>query len=399
MLFINKGSLFGIFIDDLIYIVLCLTIQLLLSINIDFIFQVKRIICCGKKYNDEIIKNDDHKERLYLMEDINNDDNSDNDINDLDNNQRKINIIFRTNKNSPINAECFVNEKVSDIIQRYRNKALDFDYSKKFIFNAKSINPNLSSEEAGLTNNSNIFVVKTIRKEDNDTNGKINVIFLAHRLGGEFQEIAIVECFPYEKISDIIQKYRKRANDYDDSKNFIFNAKILSKYNDLSAEKVGLINNSKIIVYDPKIQNEKSKKKINIIFIYTNDLDKYNKEIIMECYLYEKIIDIINRFRIQSHNFDYYTKFIYNAKTLNLDLSAEESGLINNSKIFMVKAKEIQDKSQGRINIIFRVGGNSGKTIGPFTVECFIYEKLSDVIQKYRKISKILIDIFIMQEI
>ena len=262
MLFINKGSLFGIFIDDLIYIVLCLTIQLLLSINIDFIFQVKRIICCGKKYNDEIIKNDDHKERLYLMEDINNDDNSDNDINDLDNNQRKINIIFRTNKNSPINAECFVNEKVSDIIQRYRNKALDFDYSKKFIFNAKSINPNLSSEEAGLTNNSNIFVVKTIRKEDNDTNGKINVIFLAHRLGGEFQEIAIVECFPYEKISDIIQKYRKRANDYDDSKNFIFNAKILSKYNDLSAEKVGLINNSKIIVYDQKIQNEKSKKKL-----------------------------------------------------------------------------------------------------------------------------------------
>ena len=165
------------------------------------------------------------------MEDINNDDNSDNDINDLDNNQRKINIIFRTNKNSPINVEYFVNEKVSDIIQRYRNKALDFDYSKKFIFNAKSINPNLSSEEAGLTNNSNIFVVKTIRKEDNDTNRKINVIFLAHRLGGEFQEIAIVECFPYEKISDIIQKYRKRANDYDDSKNFIFNAKILSKYN------------------------------------------------------------------------------------------------------------------------------------------------------------------------
>ena len=53
------------------------------------------------------------------------------------------------------------NEKVSDIIQKYRAKADDRDSTKKFIFNAKNLNKDLSVAEAGLYNNAHIFVVYT----------------------------------------------------------------------------------------------------------------------------------------------------------------------------------------------------------------------------------------------
>ena len=55
--------------------------------------------------------------------------------------------------------QSFLDEKVSDIIERYRNKANDFDQTRKFKFNAKMLIPNLTLEETGITNNDHIFVV------------------------------------------------------------------------------------------------------------------------------------------------------------------------------------------------------------------------------------------------
>ena len=57
--------------------------------------------------------------------------------------------------------QCQLNERVSDLIQRYRTKSGDRDPSKKFIFNAKNLNQSLTIEQAGITNNGNIFVVTT----------------------------------------------------------------------------------------------------------------------------------------------------------------------------------------------------------------------------------------------
>ena len=56
---------------------------------------------------------------------------------------------------------CTDDELVSDIIQKYRNKTGDKDESKKFIFNAKQLNSSLTVKMAGITDNSNIFVVTT----------------------------------------------------------------------------------------------------------------------------------------------------------------------------------------------------------------------------------------------
>ena len=79
-------------------------------------------------------------------------------------NNQGITILFRKNdmnNNEQIAVQCTPDEKVADIIQKYRSKSGDKDLTKKFIFNAKALNPNLTVSEAGLNNQANIFVVTT----------------------------------------------------------------------------------------------------------------------------------------------------------------------------------------------------------------------------------------------
>ena len=62
----------------------------------------------------------------------------------------------------PVTIQCTLNDKVSSLIQSYRNKTGDNDEEfEKFIFNAKRLNETLTVAEAGLTNNSVIFVLNT----------------------------------------------------------------------------------------------------------------------------------------------------------------------------------------------------------------------------------------------
>ena len=52
------------------------------------------------------------------------------------------------------------NEKISDIIQKYRNKSYDFEQKLFFIFNAQNLNPHLTVVESGLSNGAYIYVNK-----------------------------------------------------------------------------------------------------------------------------------------------------------------------------------------------------------------------------------------------
>ena len=78
------------------------------------------------------------------------------------NNPDEFNVIFRVRSN-PIVISCLYSEKVSDLIQRYRNISGDSDCSKKFIFNAKNLNEYLTVSETELSENAIIFVVPTNR--------------------------------------------------------------------------------------------------------------------------------------------------------------------------------------------------------------------------------------------
>ena len=78
----------------------------------------------------------------------------------------EINVVFRVSgqragETQNLNIQCTGDEKVSALIQRYRDKSGDHDNTKRFIFNAKNLNQKLTVNQAGITNNSNIFVVNT----------------------------------------------------------------------------------------------------------------------------------------------------------------------------------------------------------------------------------------------
>ena len=71
-----------------------------------------------------------------------------------------INLHFRKDLDN-YSVQCHLNEKISKVIERYRNMASDFKETEKFIFNAKALNPSLTVIEAGLNDGALIFVVET----------------------------------------------------------------------------------------------------------------------------------------------------------------------------------------------------------------------------------------------
>ena len=77
-----------------------------------------------------------------------------------------INVVFivsgkQANGMPPLNIQCKESDMVSDLIQKYRNKTGDNNTTKKFIYNAKNLEKNITVKQAGISNNANIFVVST----------------------------------------------------------------------------------------------------------------------------------------------------------------------------------------------------------------------------------------------
>ena len=79
--------------------------------------------------------------------------------------QTNIHVIFRKSGIAdgqpmvPTMIECKLDEKVSSIIERYRNSSNDQDNDINFIFNAQPLNPSLTVGESGLSHKANIFVI------------------------------------------------------------------------------------------------------------------------------------------------------------------------------------------------------------------------------------------------
>ena len=80
--------------------------------------------------------------------------------------QYGLNVIFRRTgylyeKNGPIMVQCMPDEKVSELIKRYRERAKDDDPKKQFVqfvYGAKKLNPDLTVADAKIVDNALIFV-------------------------------------------------------------------------------------------------------------------------------------------------------------------------------------------------------------------------------------------------
>ena len=72
----------------------------------------------------------------------------------------KINIIFETKggDKKPGNVQCYANEKLSDIIDKYRTQYGDTK-STHFIFNSRQLRLDKTAEEEGIKNGSKILTI------------------------------------------------------------------------------------------------------------------------------------------------------------------------------------------------------------------------------------------------
>ena len=83
-----------------------------------------------------------------------------------------------------------------------------------------------------------------------------------------------------------------------------------------------------------------SSNKINIVFRRSDD----NPPIRVMCDYAEKISEVIKIYFIKAgidSKYHKYFKFIYNAKNINMDLTVAESGIANNSNIFVIKIQNV----------------------------------------------------------
>lgn len=76
-------------------------------------------------------------------------------------NQNQIKVNFRNSGqySNTLEIQCNQEEKVSELIQKYRIKSGNYAQNIKFVCNAKTLNPDLTLAEAGVINGANVFVV------------------------------------------------------------------------------------------------------------------------------------------------------------------------------------------------------------------------------------------------
>jgi len=174
-------------------------------------------------------------------------------------------VIFRRNGEPPIMIKCTTDMKVSEIIQRYRNKTNDFDINRKFIYNAKLLCADLTVSEAGLYNNSNIFVVKVKADEIYFLNNELNRL----KIIIENQNFTMNKLKEELNISkEIIKTKNKKINELENQLNLI---KEESDYN--LAEKISSIE---------FLQNQLKEKECKLLNLRENNLNSKGEKMVNE---------------------------------------------------------------------------------------------------------------------
>ena len=223
----------------------------------------------------------------------------------------------RTKFIDPIDIRCLTDEKISDIIFKYRCIVEDFSNMKFTIFycdGPKDLNPNLTVSDARLCNNVEICAYNP---------SSFNIKFQG------FRGTAEIKCKNDDKLSYIIDAYRKKIGYSEDTDRFYFNNNELTLYemNKVLIE-VGLQDNSIINV---RVLGE-----LSVIFRISGEHNSFFEII---CQNSEKVSDMILRYRNKTGDYDKNKIFIFNAKRLNPNLCLFEAGICNNANIFVVRTK------------------------------------------------------------
>ena len=287
-----------------------------------------------------------------------------------------ITVVFRTSNNIndyPLKIQCTKNEKVSDLIERYRTKAIDHDTTKRFIFNAKELNKDLTIEEAGLSEGSNIFVVTTAGYKNEIIHNRMNV---NDKYGMNMGNMGNMNNGMNMGMNNMNMDMNNmnNMNAMNNGMNMNMNMNNMNNMNMMNGMQMNPMMNFNMmgnnmqgqnmanmaqnimnnfsnfqppIVQDNQAQNNNNSNFINLKF-RAGGLQRQTQQdgsdpgIVIQCTLDEKLSVIVDRYKNKSGDDITDKKFVYNAKNLNLSLTAAEAGLINNSIIFVLNTKNVK---------------------------------------------------------
>ena len=154
--------------------------------------------------------------------------------------KNEINLTFQEGNNGPIVIVCTLDSKISNLLEKYKNKAgisdEDFPY-KAFKINEKRLHPSLSLEEIGIQNDDIIVVTDEIRVKFTYESDMIQIT-----------------CNPNETISKMIKKYGNESKIQIKDKIFIWNGQQLN-LSDNTIKELGIRDDSNILV----VKNKKNK--------------------------------------------------------------------------------------------------------------------------------------------
>ena len=149
------------------------------------------------------------------------------------------------NINNEIKKEC---EFINSLLNIKQNNLMN---QNNLNYNNNNLNPfmlqqNSISNDQQMNLNVNQFNFNPHQQiHNNFKNGNlIQILFLNDRTG----KLTVITCNPFEKVSELIEKYKYKANDYDKDTYFVFNGKILNKDLNSKLNDFGLTNGSKINV-------------------------------------------------------------------------------------------------------------------------------------------------------
>ena len=119
----------------------------------------------------------------------------------------------------PIWIETFKDEKISELIEKYRKKSCDYDLTKRFIFGTRNLNMELTCAEVGLLEGDNIFVVKAVRGVKGSGgwyNKEINIKFIKvtkdyHNMNDNKEIIGLLKLCFLKEISQKISEDKLKS--------------------------------------------------------------------------------------------------------------------------------------------------------------------------------------------
>ena len=205
------------------------------------------------------------------------------------------------------------NDLISSIIKKFRKETNFYLENVLFIFNAKELNPSLTANQEGLTNNNVIFVIPM----------RFKITFKISNQGIPITFQKYIDLNVSELINDYLDYYG--INRYDII-TFEYNSKILNENKTIGEE---LRDNSIIFI---KAKKELKSIPINIIY-YDSRIDQYINPLQMECLNTEKIKSLIKRYNDEFNT--NYKEALFNSVKLDKNKRIEDINISKNSTIIL----------------------------------------------------------------